>query len=159
MRLSTLLASGAALPDLEASTTESAIREMIDGLVARDALAAPLQDDVLVALLKRESTSTTGLGAGVALPHAKLRAIPDFVCAVGVSRRGIDFRASDRKPVLAVFLLLSPLDDPYGHLELMGVIGGLVRQDGFVTHLARCRTADSLVETIEQAERKLFPDG
>ncbi len=158
LRLSKLLEAGVVLPDLEGRTTDEVIGEMLDALIASGIHDSERREDTLVALLKRESTSTTGLGSGIALPHAKLPYLSDFVCALGVSRKGVDFRSSDQLPVRLVFLLLSPIDDPYGHLSLMGVIAGLVRTEGFVDELSWCRSAQSALDHIGDAERQLHPD-
>jgi PTS system fructose-specific IIA component/PTS system nitrogen regulatory IIA component len=144
---------------LSATRTEDVIREILEGLRDRgSALDGERIDDALVALLKRESVGSTGLGRGIAIPHAKLPFVRDFTVGLGVSRPGVDFGASDGRPVHAVFLVLSPEDDPYGHMRLMGLVAGIVRKEGFVERLRRCTTPETVVALVEESEEILFPD-
>ena len=64
------------------------------------------------AVLEREKVMTTGIGNGIAIPHCKNNACPQFVIALGITQKGIDFQAVDGKPVNLVFLLLGPLSEP-----------------------------------------------
>lgn len=158
MKLSRFLERGVVLPELEATTTEAVIGEMLDGLILVEQLDAARRNETLIALLKRESIGTTGLGSGVALPHAKLGFLDDFACALGVSQEGADFGASDSRPVQLVFMLLSPDDDPYGHLNLMGVIAGVVRAEDAIARILRCRSVPACISEIAEIEKQLFPD-
>ena len=157
MNITSLLESGIVVPSLESPTAEEAIRELVEALIGIGRFAPERRESTLVALFKREAAATTGLGQGFAMPHAKLSNLEDFVVGVGISRRGIDFRAADRRTVGVVFLLLSPEDDPYGHLNLMGRIAALVRLEGFVDSVGRCRTVESCLECFGDEERRLFP--
>ncbi len=60
------------------------------------------------AVLEREELVSTGIGLGVALPHAKLLEIEDFFIVIGINKEGIDWDAIDRKPVGIVFLIGGP---------------------------------------------------
>ena len=159
MRVSELLQRGAVICRLTATRTEEAIREILEGLVEKgNEITRERLDDTQVALLKRESVGSTGFGHGVALPHAKLPYVRDFALGLGVSRSGVDFQSSDGRPVHVVFLVLSPVDDPYAHLRLMGLLAGIVRQDGFVDAMRRCASSDAVVDHIAGSETHLFPD-
>lgn len=157
LRLTNLLRDGLIVPELQASTTEGVIAEMIDGLILLGRLDPADRKRTFISLLKRESLGTTGLGSGVALPHAKLEHVADFVGGIGISRDGVDFQSSDGKPVHVVFLLLSPVDDPYGHLNLMGIMAALVRSEGAIEALSGIRSAGDAIECVEEIERELFP--
>ncbi len=157
LRLTNFLRDGIIIPELQASTTEGVIAEMLDGLILLGRIDPAVRKRTFIALLKRESIGTTGLGAGVALPHAKLDHIQEFVGGIGISQGGVDFQSSDRKPVHVVFLLLSPVDDPYGHLNLMGIMAALVRSEGAIEALKSTRNAGDAIECVEEIERELFP--
>ncbi len=157
-RLWELLRSGAVIPALRGSTVDDVATELVDRLVEAEAFPPSFRDAAIISLLKRESISTTGLGAGVALPHAKVSFVRDFVAALGVSPRGIDFRAADSEKVRVVFLLYSPAGDPYGHLWWLGTVAGLVRQPKFVDVLCRSTSRDHILERIAEAEARLHGD-
>ena len=127
-------------------------------MILAGCLGADERERILISLLKREAISTTGLGDQIAVPHAKLESLPDFVGACAISKQGVDFRAADGKKVKTIFLLLSPDDDPYGHLGLLGTIATLVRQEGFLDSLAKCSGTEEAIEFIETAEMALYRD-
>ncbi len=158
MLLSELLQKGAVVQELKGLTTEDALGELIDALILAGCVGADEREKVLISLLKREAISSTGLGDEIAIPHAKVPFVPDFVGAFGYSRQGIDFRSMDSKAVRFVFLLISPGDDPYGHLRLLGTIATLVRRNGFLEDLKDSASPEEAVETIVQAENEAFRD-
>jgi Kef-type K+ transport system membrane component KefB/mannitol/fructose-specific phosphotransferase system IIA component len=77
---------------------------------------------VLQAVLARERVMATGLGQGVAVPHARLPDLASPVVAVGLSRAGIEIDASDGTPAHVIFLILTPLDDDGAQLEILADI-------------------------------------
>ncbi len=156
MRLSEILRKGVVLTDLKARSVDTLVAELVDGLILAGNLSAEHRDGAIISLLKREAISSTALGGGIAIPHAKVPFTSDFTGAMGYSRTGIDFRASDAKPVNVVFLLLSPLDDPYGHLTLLGTLAQLIRRKTFAPTLGTMHPGE-IVEFIAQAESEIFP--
>jgi nitrogen PTS system EIIA component len=140
-------------PDLTGSTVEEALTEMSSGLAregrVRDA------DDVARRLVEREGMGSTGLGAGIAIPHCKLRDLSDLVLAIGVSRAGIDFGAPDGVPVTLVFLLLSPSEAPAIHLQALARISRIIRIPGVAEGLRAAPTAEAIATILKDAERQL----
>jgi PTS system nitrogen regulatory IIA component len=154
-RLSELLRSGAVIPSLRGTSVEAVASELVDGLVEAEAIPHAHREPALIALLKRESFASTGLGAGVAIPHARVPFVRDFVAAIGLSRDGVDFHAADGGPVKAVFLLFSPAEDPYGHLWLLGSIAGMIKRPRFIEALLRTSARDQILDRITEAEDRL----
>jgi PTS system nitrogen regulatory IIA component len=79
------------------------------------------------AVLEREEMVSTGIGMGVAIPHAKLDGIEDFFIIVGVNKLGIDWDAVDRKPVNAIFLIGGPANEQKKYLKLIAKLMLLVK--------------------------------
>jgi mannitol/fructose-specific phosphotransferase system IIA component (Ntr-type) len=154
-RLSELLRSGAIVLGLRGTRVEEIAAELVDALIEAEALPHVHRDAAIISILKRENASSTGLGAGVALPHAKVPFVREFVAALGLSSEGVDFNSTDSAPVKAVFLIFSPKDDPYGHLWLLGEIAGLIRQPRFVDGLVRCVDREQVRERIAESEDEL----
>ena len=100
MKLIQLLSPSQILLDLQAVERWPAIVELVDTLVSAGKLAAELRDEVLEALKTREDLVSTGIGSGVAIPHAFSERIDQVVAVVGRSMSGIDFEALDRKSVV-----------------------------------------------------------
>lgn len=105
---------------LTAETRNEAIAELA-GLVG-DAYGAPDKDSVTEQVLAREADMGTGLGDGIAIPHARLDGMEQPVVAVGLSTEGIDWDAFDGKPAHLVFLVLTPSEDAESQLEILGAI-------------------------------------
>lgn len=84
--------------------------------------AVPSAARLEAALLERERLGSTGVGNGVAIPHAKVAGLRAPVLAVAVTRGGVDFPSNDGIPVRVVFLIASPPDAPAEHLRLLAAI-------------------------------------
>jgi mannitol/fructose-specific phosphotransferase system IIA component (Ntr-type) len=69
---------------------------------------------------------TTGIGDGIALPHAKIKGIKKIHAVLGISRRGIDFESMDGKKVHIIVLILSPASDPMPHIQFMASVSRLL---------------------------------
>src|SRR5260221_3973175 len=117
----------ATIPELAAATKEDALREMVAALIKAGAVRADAQDAVVAALLKREQLGSTGIGNGVAVPHAKHEAADRVVGNVGWSSRGLDFAAIDRQPVHLVILVLFPPDHGGAYLRALEEISRELR--------------------------------
>lgn len=119
------LRSKAYLPALKATSRQEAIAELAHAL----ALAAGLDPDIVTeAVLAREALMPTGIGCGIAVPHARFDGLSGPVAGVGISRVGIDFDAPDGCPALLIFLLLTPKQDDGAQLELLADIARTFRQ-------------------------------
>ncbi len=140
-------------PDLAGSTVEEALAEMSVGLAR--AGTVPDADDLARRLVERERMGSTGLGAGIAIPHCKVRDLPDVVLAIGVSRTGIDFHAPDLLPVTLVFLVLSPSEEPGLHLQALARISRIIRMPGVAESLRTAPTAEVIAAILKDAERQL----
>jgi PTS system fructose-specific IIA component/PTS system nitrogen regulatory IIA component len=103
----------------EVLTKEQAIRAVVERLVADRQLAASCWEEVVWKLLKRERLGSTGIGQGVAIPHAMFDKIKQLVGALATFPGGVDFDSIDGKPVHTAFLLVSPWDRPGDHLRAL----------------------------------------
>jgi PTS system nitrogen regulatory IIA component len=154
MKLHDIIVSKAIIPDLSSTQRDEAISEIIDALVAANALSPELRDEFIKAIIKREKRGSTGFGHGVAVPHVKHAAISKMAVAVGISRNGIEFNALDKQPVYSIFLLLSPEDKPEDHLDAMEAIFGNLSQETFRRFLKQARTAQDVLTLLEEADAR-----
>ena len=94
---------------MKATERWPAIVELIDLLVANKGRSPPQsRDSILAALKQREETMSTGIGFGIAIPHASSDAVSEVVAAFGRSSQGIEFDALDNAPVKFVVLFIVP---------------------------------------------------
>ncbi len=152
MKLSDIMVADAIVPELQAKTRDEAIAELVDALVAAGAISKANASEVVEAVLKREKQATTGIGKGVALPHAKLKGIKQPLGTIGRSSNGIDFVALDSKPVYSVILLLSSPENPDEHLQAMETIFKHVQRDMFRKFLRQSDSREAIVELIDEAD-------
>ncbi len=138
--------------DLETEGVENTLRDLVH-LLAESGLARD-EGSVLDALLERESAQSTGIGGGVAVPHAVYPELNSTVIALAISRKGIDFLSLDEKPVHAIFLLLSPPASSSTHIKLLARIARLMRQPDVLEQLLNASSADEVIEKIRQFDEQ-----
>jgi len=90
--------------NLAANQKEAAIREMVENLRLAGYFKGNEAEDVVKAILKRELLSSTGIGDGVAIPHAKHPSVERLVGAVAVSQKGVPFDSVDNDPVFVLVI-------------------------------------------------------
>ena len=152
MKLSDIMVFDAIIPELEATTRDDAIAELVQALAANGAIPKTKVKEITETVLQREAQATTGIGKGVSLPHAKLKGIKKPIGTIGRSSAGIDFAALDSKSVYSVILLLSSPDNPDEHLQAMETIFKHVQRDIFRKFLRQSETKEAIVDLIKEAD-------
>ena len=155
MKLSDIIVSDAVVPELQAKSREEAVLELVKALAAASAIPKKSIEDVTKAVMAREAQATTGIGKGVALPHAKLKGVKKPLGAIGRSSEGIEFASLDAKPVYSVILLLSSPDNPDEHLQAMETIFKHVQRDIFRKFLRQAQTQQAILDLIHEADELL----
>jgi nitrogen PTS system EIIA component len=136
--------------NLAPASLENALAEMAS-LVAEAGVISDAAD-LTRRLLERERLGCTGLGAGIAIPHCKLKDVDGIVLAVGACPGGVDFHAPDGIPVTLIFLILSPAQAPALHLQALARISRLLKVPGVADSLRRAQTPEGLVAALREAE-------
>jgi len=152
MKLSDIIVVDAIIPELQARTREEAVEELVTALAEAGAITKRGIKDAAAAVLAREKQGTTGIGKGVAVPHAKVKQVKKVVGAVGRSTAGIDFSALDSKPVYIIILLLSSTDNPDEHLAAMETVFKHVQRDRFRKFLRQSETVQAIADLIDEAD-------
>jgi PTS system nitrogen regulatory IIA component len=134
------------LLDLRSQGVENTLRDMVHHL----AVHGFVEDEraVLDALLQREAAQSTGIGGGVAVPHALYPELSSTVIELALSRTGVDFLSLDEKPVHSLFLLLSPPAASSTHIKLLARIARLMRQPDVLDQLLSASSAEEVIERI-----------
>jgi nitrogen PTS system EIIA component len=124
--LAAILRREAVIAELRSRTRDDVLAELCAPLAAETGL----ESAVLVhALSEREKLGSTGVGHGVAIPHARLATLPALAMSFGRSRAGIDFAAIDGKPVYLFVALVAPMDGGGAHLKVLASIGALFKSE------------------------------
>ncbi len=135
---------------------EEMIRSMVEPLV--EAGIVESASKVTRALLERERVMSTGVGGGVALPHAQSEAVREFAVAIAKPKEPIDFQALDQKPVQLVFLAVGP-EDRTGLMRVLTRISRLLYTGDLQKKLLKVAGADEAIRLIAAEESKLGADG
>ena len=155
MKLCEIFVADNVVEDLGAASKAEVIRTLVQAMCNSGSLDAAEAKKVGVALSRREKLGSTGIGRGVAVPHAKQSGVKGVVGALGRSREGVDFDALDGQPVYLVFMLVSSPDAVELHLEALKKVTMLLRDDDFCTFFKRAKDKAELVELLGEAEERL----
>jgi mannitol/fructose-specific phosphotransferase system IIA component (Ntr-type) len=136
MKLAKLLSADHIILDMKAVEHWPSIVELVGHLVATGQLPAAQEQEMLDAFKAREEQVSTGIGSGVAIPHAFSDHLEHVIAVFGRSRQGIDFEALDNAPVHFIILFIVPRKDYHMHLRTLAAIakmftnGEVLRQIG-----------------------------
>ena len=135
---------------LEAATQEGAIDELIEKLDQERKI--PHRKSFRSAILQREQIVSTGIGMGVAIPHAKISTLPDFFIVIGIQRtKGIEWNALDKAPVRLVFLIGGPDNRQSEYLQILSQLTTAIRNIDLRKELLKARTPQDAVALFETA--------
>lgn len=148
MRVKDFLAEGMILPELHASVKESALQEVVSHLCAATPGLMGRELHIVQSLMERERLGSTGVGEGVAIPHAKIPGLMHLASAFGRSTAGVAFDAIDEKPVSLIFVLLVPESSAGMHLKALARISRLLKSPDFRGQLLRTEGRAALYEAL-----------
>ncbi len=112
-------------------------------------------DEVRRAVLERESVMSTGVGKGLALPHAKTSAVTGTVAAFAVTHDPVEWGAIDNEPVRLVFLLVGTEAAKSQHIKVLSRVSRLMNRDDFRACLLEADSPDDVVEEFEEGDLAL----
>lgn len=136
------------ITDLVGATKPAVLQELCQ--LASTAPQVKNYRGFLAAIMNRERLMSTGIGMGVAVPHARTSAVTDMVMAVGRSRAGIDFEALDGLPVNIVILIGGPDRHRDDFLALIAQVGKLFYTSNFMERLLAAPTPCDMLNLITE---------
>ncbi len=146
MRISDYLTRDRIALDLDARPKTAVLGGLVSMLAA--SLGLPDREPLLAEVLRRESIMSTGIGDGIAIPHAAVDGIVGPAIAIGIAPGGIDFESVDAKPVHVIFLLVGNRDAPGLQLKALARIARLTREPGFIASLTAAGTPEAALALI-----------
>ncbi|MDN6723973.1 MAG: fructose-specific PTS transporter subunit EIIC, partial [Tetragenococcus halophilus] len=152
MNINDLLIKEAMIMDLQATEKKAAIDEMVQKLydVGRITDIDQFKDGILA----REEQTSTGLGDGIAMPHAKNDAVKEATVLFAKSKQGVDYEALDGQPTYLFFMIAAPEGADDTHLQALAALSRqLVNQD-FVEELNNAQTPDDVQAAFAQVEQE-----
>lgn len=148
MNLSSLLTEEQIVPEVQATERWPAIVELVDHLCANERLPVRLRETVLALLREREEKTSTGIGSGVAIPHAFAEEIEEVIAVFGRSREGIEFESLDNAPVHFIILFIVPKDHYQMHLRTLAAIAKMFTNSQVRKHLAAAETRAEILSIL-----------
>lgn len=150
LKVSTLLKPKAIMMDINAKEKIAAIEEMVNYLVANKFVNDGKV--FLKALARRENLESTGIGDGIAIPHARTDAVTGLTLAFARSQDGVDFSAIDGKPSYLIFLIASPEDKKSEYIMALAKISRLLRKQHVRDQLKHARNPQEVLDIIRKNE-------
>ncbi len=154
MKLIDLLSKDVIKIPLEQTEKQEIIREMVD--ILNDTGQLQDRDAVLEAVYDRERIMSTGVGDGVAIPHAKTDGVNKLIAAFGITKQPVDFQSIDNKPVRIIFLLLGPPDLTSPQLKALSRISRLMHRAELRNELIAAHNGESVIKSMAKEEQKYF---
>lgn len=103
-------------------------------------------------ILEREKLGSTGIGKGVAIPHAKTQGVKDIIMTVGVCKNEISYDSIDASPVNIVFMFLSPVEMSQEYLIMLARISRLIKEDSFRSQVLNAKTNEEIFDILDSKE-------
>ena len=152
MKIQDLLNTKVMLLDLQATTKEAAIDEMINSLVDNGVVA---DFDVFKAgIMAREAQTSTGLGDGIAMPHSKNAAVKEATVLFAKSNKGVDYESLDGQPTDLFFMIAAPEGANDTHLAALAELSKYLMQDGFADRLRKVTSPDEVIAAFNTGEEE-----
>ena len=138
------------IPALEGESKQEIISELIESFVASGAIEESQAPELFGEIMAREEEATTGIGKGIAMPHARRSEVVDStLIAVGLHADGVDFDATDGAPVHVVFLIATA--DPQEYLPIAARIAQIARDDVEMKALQRQTTPAKIHKFLDES--------
>ncbi|KRN00025.1 phosphoenolpyruvate-dependent sugar phosphotransferase system eiiabc, probable fructose specific [Lactobacillus taiwanensis DSM 21401] len=150
MKIEDLLSPDLMIMDLKATTQEEAIKEMADLEVKQGVVNN--EDEFIKSIWAREKESTTGIGEGIAMPHARNKYINRAAVLFAKSPKGIDYKALDGQPVHLFFMITAPAGADNTHLQALAKLSSLLINPDVVNALKAATTPEEVIDIFKKAE-------
>ncbi len=150
MRITEIITIGSIAINLVADSKDELLEKML--LLAAKSGKITDNDIALKEIKEREKIMSTGVGKGIALPHAKTNAVTESVGSLAFLAEPLDYDSLDGEPVSIVFMLLGRENNVGNHLRLLSKISRLMNNESFKIQLMDCGTTEEVVDLFNKME-------
>jgi fructose PTS system EIIBC or EIIC component len=152
MKITELLTRETILLSMQANSKQEAVEELVEVLDR----AGKITDRSVfkAAILKREEQSTTGIGDGIAIPHAKTQDVKSPAIVFGRSDLGVDYESLDGQPAHLFFMIAAPEGANNTHLEALARLSGILMRDDARQRLLNAKDANEILEIINSYDQE-----
>ena len=133
---------------LQAESRDDAIQILVDELSKSGKLLE--KKTFFKAILDREKIVSTGIGMGVALPHAKLKDLKEFFVIIGIQKnQGLDWKAIDKAPVRIIFMIGGPDDRSSEYLQILSRLTQAIKDEEIRKKLLKASSSEEVIKLFE----------
>ncbi len=152
IRITDFVVLEAIVPGVKATAKEAVIRELVASLKTTGKVTAADEENIVKAILRREQLGSTGIGRGIAIPHAKHESVGKLIGTIGLAPAGIPFESLDNDPVNIFVMLLYAPERPGEHLRALEAVSRLLRDEKFCQALLKCTTQQEIWKLLCEAD-------
>jgi len=153
MKLVDVLNQDCIIANLKGSEKREVLEEMVEELSFK--FGDVDREKLLEVLLEREKLGSTGIGYGVAIPHARLKGLNSIIVSFGRSLKGVEFQTMDERPAHLFFLIVAPEDSTTAHIKILARISHLLQDAVLRNRLMMASTQEEIFSIIAEEDRKL----
>jgi fructose-specific phosphotransferase system IIA component len=152
VKLQDILQKSAVLLDIKAADK----KELLTQMAAYLASLYTLKDPAMISqqILNRETEMSTGIGFGIAIPHARVDGVERVYLIVGRSVQGIEFDAIDENPVQLIFMMVSPKNTSEEHTKVLSAISKIMSVREVREKLVAATSVDDFLAALIEGENK-----
>ncbi len=156
MVLTKYITKACIVPQMQAKTKADALKELTHLLFEKKKMqeVGPALDQIMA----REITESTGIGRGIAVPHARVTGMKTLACALGRVPEGLDFMAIDRKPVHLIFLICYPPAEQTTYLNFIATVAKLLGDKEHLLSIMSAKTEDDIFDLLETTSTSFSED-
>jgi fructose-specific phosphotransferase system IIA component len=155
MNLFSLLDQTTVLPNYVVGSKKELINALVNALEEKMESEEQLEA-VRKAVFEREKIMSTGVGKGLAIPHAKTKAVTENHATFALLDEPLDFDSIDGEPVRLVFLLVGPESNNSQHIKLLSRISRLMNSGSFRETILNCTSSEQILNAFQDEEEKYF---
>lgn len=153
MKLVDILSQDCILPNLKGKGKREALEEMTEELASKfDGIS---KERLLEVILEREKLGSTGIGYGVAIPHARIKGLNGIAILFARSLSGVEFQTTDERPVHLFFLIAASEDYNTAYLKILARISRLLQNAALRNRLMQASKQDEIYNIIVEEDKKL----
>jgi len=154
MKISEYLSKDMILTGIKTENKSGLCKLIVDHLISKNIIAEERRKILIDKIMERESMSSTGIGGGVAIPHASGEDIDNIIIVVAQIPDGVDFDAIDDAPVDLVFMIIGSERVPRIHLQLLATIVRVCKNEQLVKALRKASDAGEMYELIASFDKE-----
>jgi len=151
VRLSNLIRKDLIVKEVKAKSRDEIIKEVVEFLKKKDLIGN--EKELIQKLIERENQATTAVADGIAIPHCKSKNLEEPIIAIAVSKEGVDFNSTNKKPTHVFFFLITPENQPTRHLQILALIAHLAKKGlSIAKRILNTKNEQEILEIIKEEE-------